>query len=79
MMKLLIEAAVIGAALVVVQHVVCMLLKAINVLDEKVECNLLKMDSMTLAVFLSGATLHLVMELVGANKWYCKKGHACQQ
>tara|TARA_B110000285_G_C15132107_1_gene624343 strand:- start:1827 stop:2003 length:177 start_codon:yes stop_codon:yes gene_type:complete len=31
-----------------------------------------------LSVFWVGVIGHLLFELVGANKWYCKKGTACQ-
>ena len=75
-MKLLIEAAVIGAALVVVQHVVCLLLQ---MLFPNIRCPTILGDwAMMGVVFASGAVLHLTMELVGANKWYCKNGNACK-
>ena len=28
-------------------------------------------------LFISGALGHILFELVGANAWYCKNGHAC--
>lgn len=28
-------------------------------------------------LFTSGAIGHILFELVGANAWYCKNGHAC--
>lgn len=28
--------------------------------------------------FLAGAGVHLVFELVGANRWYCTHGAACR-
>ena len=74
-MKLIIEPAVIGAALVVIQHVVCLLLQTMS---NDIRCELFTNWPMTGAVFASGAALHLVMELVGANKWYCKNGNACK-
>jgi hypothetical protein len=31
-----------------------------------------------LNLFLMGVVIHLVFEIVGANKMYCKSGYACQ-
>ena len=31
-----------------------------------------------LTVFLTGFISHLIFEYMGANKWYCKYGRACQ-
>ena len=31
-----------------------------------------------LAVFLTGFISHFLFEYIGANKWYCKYGRACQ-
>lgn len=33
---------------------------------------------MSLGFFLLGILTHLFCELTGINKWYCKKGIACQ-
>ena len=33
---------------------------------------------MSLGFFLLGVLTHLFCELTGINKWYCKKGVACQ-
>ena len=46
--------------------------------DAEIKCNLFENWAMTGAVFASGAVLHLAMELIGANKWYCKNGNACK-
>lgn len=31
-----------------------------------------------LSFFVTGFILHLVFEIAGANKWYCKHGNACK-
>ena len=28
-------------------------------------------------LFLAGVITHVVFEIIGANKWYCKRGAAC--
>jgi hypothetical protein len=28
-------------------------------------------------LFLTGALVHIICEIVGLNKWYCKNGSAC--
>lgn len=32
-----------------------------------------------LAFFFTGFSLHIIFELTGANKWYCKNGNACKK
>lgn len=34
--------------------------------------------SILVVMFLLGVTVHLVCELTGLNKWYCKNGYACK-
>jgi cell division protein FtsW (lipid II flippase) len=31
-----------------------------------------------LSYFVTGVVLHIGFEILGANKWYCKYGNACQ-
>jgi len=31
-----------------------------------------------LAFFITGVVCHLGFEVLGANKWYCRKGNACK-
>lgn len=31
-----------------------------------------------LSFFITGFLLHILFQLVGANKWYCKHGNACK-
>lgn len=44
--------------------------KSVDRLDKNIK--------MSLGFFLLGVLTHLFCELTGINKWYCKKGIACQ-
>lgn len=60
-MKLLIEATVVGAFVML----------PFALISSHVKNTLL-------AVFLTGFISHFIFEYIGANKWYCKYGKACQ-
>ena len=34
---------------------------------------------MEIALFLTGFVAHLLLEALGLNKWYCKRGAACRK
>ena len=38
-----------------------------------------KFYQMGILLFLTGVFAHLICELIGINKWYCKKGYACNR
>ena len=38
-----------------------------------------EMIQLSILLFLTGVLLHLLYELSGMNKWYCKHGNACQR
>lgn len=69
--KILIEALVVGVALVVVG----MLMHLIASKFMKHDMN----DNVVLAghFFAAGVIVHLLCEYSGINKWYCKHGVAC--
>lgn len=67
MKRLLMEAGVVGVILVLI--VVCML--AVFKKDYY------SANEVIVLSFLSGVAAHALFELSGANKWYCKNGHAC--
>ena len=64
--KLLVEMAVVGAALVVVSLVLS------SVQGENVH-EVPHLKSMVMGIFLSGALLHLIFEAGGVNDWYVKQ------
>lgn len=41
--------------------------------------NMDKNIKMSLGFFILGMLTHIFCDLTGINKWYCKKGMACQQ
>jgi len=80
MMKLLIEALVVGIATVIVGSVVGFVVGKMMGSDLPSVCKEWnKKHAMEISLFLTGSTLHLLFELVGGNKWYCKNGVACSK
>ena len=63
-MKLLIEAFFVGLSLAVFTHII----KIADVVNTK---------NHFVFMFVVGFLLHLVFEVLGMNKWYCKNGSAC--
>ena len=74
---LLIEAVAVGILLIPLGYLVLYgsvelskRYKSIDKMDKNIK--------MSLGFFLLGVLTHLFCELSGINKWYCKKGIACQ-
>ena len=79
-MKLLLEAVVVGIATVVVGSVVGFILGKLMGQDLPAECKKWnKNHIMELSLFITGFLIHVLCELVGVNKWYCKNGAACKK
>lgn len=79
-MKLLIEALVVGIATVLVGSVVGIVVGKMMGSDLPSVCkDWNKKHAMEISLFLTGSTLHLLFEFMGANKWYCKNGVACSK
>ena len=75
--RLLIEAVAVGILLVPLGYLVLYgsvelskRYKSVNRMDKNIK--------MSLGFFILGMLTHLFCELTGINKWYCKKGIACQ-
>lgn len=75
MQKLLIEALVVGIAMVVVGLVVSSVIAYAK--DGKV-FSMKEQMWMGLGLLLTGVVVHLGAEWSGVNKWYCENGNACQ-
>lgn len=76
MYSLLIEAIVVGIATVFVGTLILFILSKIM---KCCEINSSKsLITVIIGQFLTGFILHLLFEVMGGNKWYCKNGFACQ-
>ena len=75
--RLLIEAIAVGILLIPLGYLVLYgsvelskRYKSVDRMDKNIK--------MSLGFFILGVLTHLFCELTGINKWYCKKGIACQ-
>lgn len=77
-MNILIEAIVVGLAVVVVGTLVSYLLGNAFKVDLPPVCNdWNKNYVMEISLFLTGLLAHLLFEFTGLNAWYCRYGNAC--
>jgi hypothetical protein len=80
MIKLLIEAIVVGIIVVLVGTVVTFIVSNIFAVELPPTCRVWKKNyTMEIALFLTGVLTHLGFELLGGNTWYCKNGVACKK
>lgn len=80
MIKLLIEAIVVGIIVVLVGTVITFIVSNIFAVELPPTCRVWKKNyTMEIALFLTGVLTHLGFELVGGNTWYCKNGVACKK
>lgn len=80
MIKLLIEAIVVGIIVVLIGTAVTYVVSKITAVELPPTCKVWKKNyTMEIALFLTGALTHLGFELVGGNTWYCKNGSACKK
>lgn len=77
-MKLLVEAIVVGLAVLVCGSIVGYVVGKCFSIDLPTVCKKWnKNHIMEISLFLTGFILHLICEIGGVNKWYCKHGRAC--
>lgn len=78
-MKLIIEAVCVGILTVIVGTLVSKVIIAI--IKNKTPSTDLNNRKyyMELGLFLTGVIIHLLCEITGINKWYCKNGNACSK
>lgn len=77
-MKLIIEAVVVGVIMVIMGTLVSniiVLLGGSGSSSSSKDWN--KNHIMEIALFFTGVSVHLLCEVLGINKWYCKNGNAC--
>ena len=75
--QLLMEAIAVGILLVPLGYLVLYGSVELSKRYKSVD-NMDKNIKMSLGFFLLGVLTHLSCEFTGINKWYCKKGVACQ-
>lgn len=79
-MKLLIEAVVVGISLVIIGNIVGFFVGKLFSTDLPPVCkNWNKLYVMEISLFMTGVVAHLLFEVTGVNKWYCKNGYACRK
>lgn len=80
MLRLLVEALIVGLMTVAVGSLVGYGIgKAVDSDLPKVCKEWNKFYVMEISLFLTGVVIHLLCEVVGINKWYCKNGFACRR
>tara|TARA_Y100000768_G_scaffold387762_1_gene380184 strand:- start:2525 stop:2785 length:261 start_codon:yes stop_codon:yes gene_type:complete len=76
---LMIEAFVVGITLVLVGTIISGIFSFATKSDLPPVCkDWNKNYIMELSLFFTGFATHLLLEVVGLNKWYCKNGVACK-
>lgn len=75
MLKLLIEALVVG----IMTAIVGLIISTLLMMPSK-DFSFQKYHfwpQVLLSFFITGVVIHLLCEISGINKWYCKNGNAC--
>ena len=78
MYQIIIEAIVVGIITVIIGNVSGLLVASmlkVNLPEICKDWN--KYYTMEITLFLTGFLIHILCELTGINKWYCKNGFAC--
>ncbi len=78
MNQIIIEAIVVGIITVIIGNVSGLLVASmlkVNLPEICKDWN--KYYTMEITLFLTGFLIHILCELTGINKWYCKNGFAC--
>lgn len=75
--RLLIEAIAVGILLVPLGYLVLYTSVELSKRYSTIK-NMDKNIKMSLGFFILGMLTHIFCDLTGINKWYCKKGLACQ-
>ena len=74
MKTLLIEAVAVGILVVIIGTVVT---KVFFNNGSSKDWN--KNHVMEISLFFTGFIIHILCEVIGINKWYCKNGNACNK
>tara|TARA_B100001057_G_C22475052_1_gene804203 strand:+ start:411 stop:659 length:249 start_codon:yes stop_codon:yes gene_type:complete len=82
MIELLIEAVVVGIVTVIVGSIVGFFVGSFYPMKVQLpkQCkNYNKYFIMEVSLFFTGFFAHLLFDITGGNKWYCKNGVACKK
>ncbi len=82
MASLLVEAILSGILLIVLGVVISyIIMHSRTFIDNPKICNdwNSRLPYIVIGMFLLGFLGHLLCEVTGLNKWYCKHGHACRR
>ena len=74
-LRLLIEAFFVGIVCLIIGIVTH--IATINIV-KKLKVNINNDYIVYITLFVSGVLAHILFDLFGGNKWYCKHGMACQ-
>lgn len=78
-MQLIIEAIFVGIGTVIIGSIVGYIISKYNSIDLPNICKKWnKNHIMEICLFITGFMIHIICELTGINKYYCKKGYACK-
>ena len=77
MKQLLLEAIAVGIIVVIVGTLVSSLIGSFHQKTRSVCRDWNKNHIMEIALFFTGFFTHLLCEMLGINKWYCKNSYAC--
>jgi dolichol kinase len=78
MIKLLLEALIVGVVVVILGSIIGTIVGKMIGSDLPSVCkDWNKKYAMEISLFLIGFFSHILFEFTGLNKWYCKNGVAC--
>lgn len=78
--QLLIEALVVGLFIMLIGTIMAGSVGKLFKVDLPPVCSDWNRNyTMEVSLFATGFIGHLLFEAMGANAWYCKNGHACQE
>lgn len=78
-MYYLLEAIIVGIIVVILGTIISKIFQLLLKTEVPIVCNdWNKYHIMEISLFMTGFATHLVCEILGMNKWYCRNGYACK-
>lgn len=79
-MRFIVEAIVVGFITLIIGTLISKLSQKVLKVDLPTPCkDWNKGYIMEFSLFATGFAVHIVCELLGMNKWYCRNGDACRR